>query len=80
MTTTSQPGMMVPTALHLRTRNYDIEGPTRAQARKMAARRVDLLALAQQALADGDDDRAFEYDCAAMDIEVDLRRFGFVKS
>lgn len=70
-------GMSVPVALDLRVRNYDIEGPTRAQARKMAARRTDLLAKAQAARAAGDDDRAFEFDCAAMDIETDLINFGF---
>ena len=43
--------MSVPVALDLRVRNYNIEGPTRAQARKMAARRTDLLAKAQTALA-----------------------------
>jgi hypothetical protein len=71
--------MSVPVALDLRVRNYEIEGPTRVQARKMAGRRIDLLAKAQAALAAGDDDRAFEYDCAAMDIETDLINFGFAK-
>ena len=71
--------MSVPVALDLRVRNYNIEGPTRAQARKMAARRTDLLAKAQTALAAGNDDQAFEFDCAAMDIETDLINFGFAK-
>ena len=37
----------------------------------------DLLAKAQAALAAGDDYRAFEFDCVAMDIETDLINFGF---
>lgn len=69
--------MFVPVALDLRVRNYEIEGPTRVQARKMAARRLDLLAKARTALAAGDDDRAFEFDCAALDVEADLIRFGY---
>jgi len=71
--------MQVAVALSSRVRNYNIEGPTRAQARKMAARRVDLLAQAKAALAAGNDDQAFEFDCAAMDIETDLINFGFAK-
>jgi len=71
--------MQVAVALSSRVRNYNIEGPTQAQARKMAARRADLLAKAQTALAAGDDDRAFDYDCAAMDIEADLIGFGFAR-
>ena len=71
--------MQVAVALSSRTRNYNIEGPTQAQARKMAARRVELLAQAKAALAAGDDDRAFEFDCAAMDVEADLINFGFAK-
>ena len=54
-----------------------IEGPTAAQARKMAAYRLDLLASAGEALAVGDDDRAFELDCQAFDVEADLVRYGF---
>ena len=58
--------------------NYDaLEGPTRKQAAKMADRRKCLLGLAAKALAAGNDDRAFDYDCAAMDIETDLNKYGF---
>ena len=71
--------MQVPTALAGRTRNYSIEGPTGAESRKMAARRQELLAKAQAALTAGNDDQAFEYDCAALDIETDLASFGFAK-
>ena len=70
-------GISVPVALNPRVRNYNIEGPTRAQARKMAARRTELLAKAQTALAAGDDNRAFEFDCEAFDVEADLITFGF---
>ena len=68
--------MQVAVALSSRTRNYNIEGPTRAQARKMATRRQELLTKAAALLAT-DADRAFDLDCAALDIETDLINFGF---
>ena len=55
----------------------EMEGPTNAQARKMAARRLNLLAQAEEALAAGQDERAFDLDCDAMDIEMDLTTYGF---
>lgn len=79
MTTTQTAGIQVSIALSSRTANYRFEGPTKAQARKMASRRQSLLTLAAGALDAGNDDQAFEYDCAAMDIESDLIRFGFAK-
>jgi hypothetical protein len=54
-----------------------IEGPTRAQARRMAARRLELLEKARTALAAGRDDEAFELDCSAWDVERDLRAYGY---
>jgi hypothetical protein len=53
------------------------EGPTRAQVRKMVAVRMGYLASAQTALAAGHDERAFDLDCLAFDIEADLTRYGF---
>lgn len=52
-------------------------GPTKREARKMAQRAALLRAMATDALTDGDNDAALEYDCAAYDIEVDLRSFGY---
>lgn len=54
-----------------------IEGPTRKEALKMAARRVTLLAMAREAVEQGQDDRGFRFDCEAWDIEVDLQSYGF---
>lgn len=51
-----------------------IEGPTKEQAVKMAQRRQGLLQRARQALQDGQDERAFNLDCEAFDLEVDLNR------
>ena len=71
--------IQVPIALAGTVANYRFEGPTQAQARKMATRRQQLLTLARTALAAGNDDQAFEYDAAAFDIETDLVSFGFGK-
>jgi hypothetical protein len=54
-----------------------IEGPTRAQARRMAARRLELLAKAAAAMAADDHARALELDCSAWDVERDLRTYGY---
>lgn len=76
--TTAQNTLSVPLVLNTRrTANNNIEGPTNAQARRMAAYRQRLMADAQSALAAGDDERAFDLDCQAWDIESDLQRFGF---
>jgi len=56
-----------------------IEGPSRRQAGRMAAYRLQLLASAAVALEAGDDATAFERDCEAWDIESDLRTYGFGK-
>ena len=53
-----------------------IEGPTPKQAKKMAAHRLELLDQARTALAAGDDDKAFDLDCAAWDIEALLVTYG----
>jgi hypothetical protein len=67
----------VPVALSSRTRNYNIEGPSRAQAVKMATLRQRHLTDAETARQRGDDDAAFSKDEQAFDLETDLRRFGF---
>lgn len=54
-----------------------IEGPTRAQAVRMAATRTRFLTRAQVALAAGDGATAYNLDESAFDLEVDLRRYGF---
>lgn len=54
-----------------------IEGPTLAQAKRMAARRLELLKREQEALSAGDDDTAFNLGCDAFDLEVDLISYGF---
>lgn len=54
-----------------------IEGPTAKQAARMAAYRTSLIELARAAETAGNDDKAFEFDCEAMDIEGDLARYGF---
>jgi len=59
--------------------NDHLQGPTRAQARRMATYRQELLAKAQTALSTGNDDQAFDLDCHAFEIESDLRRYGFEK-
>jgi hypothetical protein len=59
------------------TQTLRIEGPTKAQARRMAAYRQSLLASAEAALKAGNDEVAFDRDCEAMDIEMDLRPYGF---
>ena len=59
--------------------NERIEGPTAAQAKRMSVYRRELLAKAQTALATGNDDRAFDLDCHAFDIEADLRTYGFAR-
>lgn len=69
--------MQVAVVLSGRAANYSIEGPTQAQARKMAAYRQAVLAKSAAALAAGDDERAFDLDCEAMDVEVNLNRYGF---
>jgi len=69
--------MQATIALRPAAANYNIEGPTQKQARKMATYRKDLLTKAQVALEAGDDGRAFDLDCRAMDVECDLNRFGF---
>jgi hypothetical protein len=60
-----------------RAANYNIEGPTRKEAARMADLVKRHKADAEAASAAGDDDRAFDLDCRAFDLEVDLRRFGF---
>ncbi len=57
--------------------NQKIQGPTKAQARRMAALRHRKLAEATAALAAGKDDLAFTLDCFAMDLEMDLAHYGF---
>ena len=54
-----------------------IEGPSAAQAKRMAATRRDFLASEQAHLAAGRDDAAFNTGCAAFDIECDLVAYGF---
>lgn len=71
--------MDVPVALRSEVRNYNIEGPTRKQAHKMAAWRRVLLTRSAAALAAGEHSRAFDLDCAAFDVEADLIRFGYRK-
>lgn len=60
-----------------RTANNEFHGPTIKQAAKLATYRHGLIAKARQAEATGQDERAFDLDCDAMDIEMDLRSFGF---
>jgi hypothetical protein len=57
--------------------NERIEGPTNAQARKLARLRTENLAAARIAEAAGRDESAFDLDCAAWDLEADLRAYGF---
>lgn len=59
------------------TQTIRMEGPTNAQAKRMAAYRQTLLASAAAALAAGNDDIAFDRDCEAMDVEMDLASYGF---
>ena len=54
----------------------NIEGPSRRQATKMRGLRRRYLAAAAAALEAGNDDRAFDLDCMAFDIETTLRTFG----
>lgn len=76
-TATPAPPLSFPIACDWRAmQKARIEGPTRKQAIKMAARRLELLALAHD-LVGRDDDRAFEFDCEAWDIERDLEGYGF---
>ena len=56
-----------------------IEGPSRRQAGRMAAYRLQLLGSADVALAAGDELTAFDRHCEAWDLEVDLRAYGFGK-
>ena len=60
-----------------RSANYDIEGPTKTQAVKMAQLRQRHLADAEAARQRGDDDTAFNKDEQAFDLETDLRKFGY---
>lgn len=60
-----------------RSANYDIEGPTKTQAAKMAQLRQRHLADAEAARQRGDDDTAFNKDEQAFDLETDLRKFGY---
>lgn len=57
--------------------NAAIEGPSKAQAVKMAKLRQNLLAEAAAHLAAGRDERAFGCDERAFDLECDLRDYGF---
>jgi hypothetical protein len=61
----------------VRSANYDIEGPTKTQAVKMAQLRQRHLADAETARQRGDDDTAFNKDEQAFDLETDLRKFGY---
>jgi len=54
-----------------------IEGPSRRQAVAMANYRKKLLARARTAVAVRDDEKAFELDCEAWDVENDLSCYGF---
>lgn len=62
------------------TRKHAIEGPSLRQARKMARVRQEWLAQARELVATGrKQDRliAFQLDCDAWDVEMDLTQFGF---
>lgn len=54
----------------------DANGPTKAEAKRMAEFRLHLISRART-LETSDPDRALENDLRAFDLEVDLRRYGF---
>lgn len=53
------------------------EGPSKGQVAKMRKTRTALLAEAAEALAAGRDERAFDLDCRAFDIEATLTEYGY---
>lgn len=78
MTTTRSAGITIRLACDTaRMQREDIEGPTRKQAARMATLRARWISEAREAEAAGDDDRAFDLDCRAWDLEMDLARYGF---
>lgn len=64
-------------ALRIPTWQTEMEGPTNAQARRMAARRTTIIEQGAAAIAAGNDALAFDLDCEAWDIERDLTTYGF---
>jgi hypothetical protein len=58
-------------------RKQAIEGPTRAQAKRMALAAREMRAKSATLAAQGRDAAAFNVDCDVMDIENDLYLFGF---
>jgi hypothetical protein len=56
------------------------EGPTKTQAKRLAAYRAVLLKAASMAMAAGDDAMSYECDCEAFDIESVLVTYGFGKA
>lgn len=73
---TTQP-LSVGIAVNPRHARALFEGPSRAQVKKMRATRLEKLAAAKAALEAGHDERAFDLDCAAFDIECTLRQYGY---
>jgi hypothetical protein len=71
--------MEIVIALSDRARLDRIEGPTKAQAAKMARRRLELLDRQKEALSAGRDQAAFDLGCEAFDIETTLREYGYAR-
>jgi hypothetical protein len=74
---TTQQTLTANIALRIPTWQTEMEGPTNAQARRMAARRNAMIEQSAAATAAGNDDLAFDFDCEAWDIERDLTTYGF---
>ena len=74
----SRRGVTVPVnpAYRANAQNERIEGPTRQQAQRMAARRKELLATARS-IEDTDPEKALDLDSQAWGLERDLEQYGF---